>query len=249
MKSFKEYLQNNKFVVVAHRGSSGDTPENTLSSCLEAMKHGIEIIEVDVRMTRDFEIVAFHDELLARIANINSPIEDLSASEIANIDAGKWFGNNFTEKIPTLKAIIDIIKNKAYLIIELKSNNNREIFAKKLFEIIDEKNYNEFVLLASFDPDLIKLIKENRSSILACIIKNPYSNKLPFELIADTNADGVICSIDELTDEFIADIKRNNIPVGVYDVDTEEQLTKCRAAGVVGIGTNFPQRILKNLKK
>ncbi len=249
MKSFKEYLQENKFVVVAHRGASGNFPENTISAYKEALKYGIQILEIDVRLTRDNEIVAFHDEALNRIANINSSIEELSTNEISNIDAGEWFGNNFKEKIPTLREVIDIIKDNAYLIIELKSNNNREIFSQKLFEIIDEKNYNDFVLLASFDANLIKLIKQNHSSILACIIKDPNSNKSLNELIAETNADGVICSIEELTDDFIADIKRNNISLGVYDVDTEEQLIRCRNAGVVGIGTNFPQRILKDLKK
>jgi len=249
MKSFREYLQENKFLVVAHRGASGNYPENTIVAYNEALKHGIQILEIDVRLTRDNEIVAFHDEILNRIANINSPIEELSTKEIANIDVGKWFGNNFTEKIPTLREVIDIIKDKAYLIIELKSNNNnREFFSKKLFEIINERNFNDFILLASFDTGLIKLIKQNHPSSLACIIRDPNSNKLPHKLIDETNADGVICSIDELNDELISDIKINKIPVGVYDVDTVEQLTKCLQANVLGIGTNYPQRILSDLK-
>ncbi|MCE5305412.1 glycerophosphodiester phosphodiesterase, partial [bacterium] len=146
MKSLKEYFQENNFIVVAHRGASGLSPENTISACIEALKYDIKIIEVDVRLTKDNEIVVFHDELLARIANLDKSIEELTTDEIKNIDVGTWFSEKFNEKIPTLKEIIDTIRDKAYLIIELKTNNNREVFIDKLFEIIKSTNYHDYVM-------------------------------------------------------------------------------------------------------
>ncbi|MEN6511122.1 MAG: glycerophosphodiester phosphodiesterase family protein [Chloroherpetonaceae bacterium] len=249
MKSLKEYFQENNFIVVAHRGASGLSPENTISACIEALKYDIKIIEVDVRLTKDNEIVVFHDELLARIANLDKSIEELTTDEIKNIDVGTWFSEKFNEKIPTLKEIIDTIRDKAYLIIELKTNNNREVFIDKLFEIIKSTNYHDHVMLVSFDPDLLQIARKYDKEILTCIIKDPNSNVLPHELLSQTQSDGVICSFDELTDEFISDKRKYKIPVGVYDVDTMQQLEKCLEANIYGIGTNFPEAILKNIEK
>ena len=70
-----------KTFVCAHRGASGTQPENTLEAFNEAIKLGCEMIEFDVRMTKDEHLVLLHDPLVDRTTNGNGPIWELLYSE------------------------------------------------------------------------------------------------------------------------------------------------------------------------
>lgn len=67
---------------MGHRGSSGTAPENTLASFEIALEDGADMIELDVRMTKDFELVVFHDRNLRRTTNGKGHIWDATLEEL-----------------------------------------------------------------------------------------------------------------------------------------------------------------------
>jgi glycerophosphoryl diester phosphodiesterase len=77
--------------VMAHRGSSGSFPENTMLAFQEAVKAGVSYIELDVHMTRDGEVVVCHDDDLKRTTNSSGLIRELSCAEVTEADAGYSF--------------------------------------------------------------------------------------------------------------------------------------------------------------
>jgi glycerophosphoryl diester phosphodiesterase len=78
--------------VFAHRGGAGLRPENTLAAVDHAASLGVDGIEIDVRLSRDGEVVVIHDETLDRTADASGPVSALTASELACVDAGFRFG-------------------------------------------------------------------------------------------------------------------------------------------------------------
>lgn len=112
-------------IVIAHRGSTYWTPEETEPAYLWARNIGADYLELDVQLTKDGVLVAFHDNDLSRTTNIakvfpektKSEINDFTLKELRSLDAGSWFNKAFPDrakegyidlKIMTLKDVIMI---------------------------------------------------------------------------------------------------------------------------------------------
>ena len=77
-------------LVIGHRGNPEDAPENTLASVNAALQLGVDLIEVDVRLTRDDVPVIFHDETVERTTDGRGAVADLTLRELKELDAGSW---------------------------------------------------------------------------------------------------------------------------------------------------------------
>ena len=104
-------------LLYAHRGASGQAPENTLRSFKLAFDQGADGIECDVNLTRDHELVVFHDPILDRTTNSTGWVKDVTLQEIKKLDAGDG------EQVPTLLEVVDLAqKHNKKLIIEFKND-------------------------------------------------------------------------------------------------------------------------------
>src|SRR5216684_4181789 len=93
--------------VIAHRGASGHSPENTMAAFRRAVELGARFIETDLHLSRDGEIVAIHDPTLDRTTSGRGPVMAHSLDELRQLDAGSWFSPEFAgERIPTLDEIL-----------------------------------------------------------------------------------------------------------------------------------------------
>jgi len=89
--------------IIAHRGASGDAPENTLAAIKMAADHGATWIEIDVNISRDAVPVLFHDDGLSRCSNGKGLVIEHTLTSLQSLDAGAWFSDKFTgERIATL---------------------------------------------------------------------------------------------------------------------------------------------------
>ena len=88
--------------VIAHRGASGDAPENTMAAFRRAVEAGAGFIETDLQLSRDARLVAMHDDLLDRTTNAHGPISGRTLEELRQLDAGSWFsGEGFSTEAPS----------------------------------------------------------------------------------------------------------------------------------------------------
>jgi glycerophosphoryl diester phosphodiesterase len=125
-------------LIIAHRGASGEFPENTIQAFWEAIKQNADIVELDVQLTLDDQVVVFHDKGVERIFEIRSDkaIRDYKLKELKKLDAGSWFDKSFSDiKIPTLEEVISGLPQNASLIIEIKGNEEKLIY--RLLDILD----------------------------------------------------------------------------------------------------------------
>jgi glycerophosphoryl diester phosphodiesterase len=115
--------------VIAHRGASGDYPENTLPAFTAACTMGAPYFELDVHITRDGEIVVIHDDNLRRVAGHDGVISDMTMAELATADAG----HNFTcdgvfpfraqgIRVPSLAEVFAAFPRQRF-ILEIKQNS------------------------------------------------------------------------------------------------------------------------------
>ena len=123
--------------IVAHRGSSADRPENTLASIERAIQAGATAIEVDVRTTKDGQLVILHDATLDRTTNGSGLLVDKTLEEVQHLDAGSWFDAKYRDqRVPTLRAVLALCANQANVLLDLKQSG--ESFAKRVAAEIRE---------------------------------------------------------------------------------------------------------------
>lgn len=251
MQSLSEFVKANKLFVAAHRGSSGTAPENTMAAYRQALGAGAKMIEIDIQFTTDNRIIAFHDDSLIRTTNGLLYAKEFAYEDLKNIDVGSWFDEKYkSERIPLLSDVLDLIKDCAYLNIEIKLQKTSD-YSKKILQLIDMvKRYrvDQQVLFASFEYNLLSMIKEYDANLHTAAIKLPDDNRLPSELAAELGCEAYVCALSELNPEISNDTAKNNISLGVYTVDDKEELLYALEYNVNAFGTNFPEQIIKELK-
>ncbi|MFQ6113109.1 MAG: glycerophosphodiester phosphodiesterase [bacterium] len=121
-KNGKSFYEWGGVKVVGHRGNVKFTPENTIPGFEIAIEYGADLIEMDVRETKDGELVIIHDETVDRTTNGTGKVSELTLKEIKELDAGSWFSPKFKGvRIPTLKEALSTIHGRALPDIDFKA--------------------------------------------------------------------------------------------------------------------------------
>ncbi|MFD1363710.1 glycerophosphodiester phosphodiesterase [Lentibacillus salinarum] len=146
---------------IAHRGSSGHAPENTIAAYDLAFEQKADYIEIDVQMTEDGELVSIHDTTVDRTTDGTGSVGDFTLEELQNLDAGSWFDSSFAgEKIPTVEEILDRYRGKIGILVELKSPELYPGIEEKLADALIERNLdkpnNNKIIVQSFNHDSVK---------------------------------------------------------------------------------------------
>ncbi|MFC6656167.1 glycerophosphodiester phosphodiesterase family protein [Roseibium salinum] len=95
-------------VIVCHRGACLSAPENTLASLAGAIDMGAEVVEFDVRPSRDGVLYVMHDATVDRTTDGTGRFADMTSDEIDTLDAGSWFSPEFAgERVPRLNTFLD----------------------------------------------------------------------------------------------------------------------------------------------
>ena len=142
---------NSDFKIIGHRGAAGLQFENTIGSILEALKYGVDFVEIDVWETTDNEIIVFHDAYLNRLSSEGGFIYEMNYAAIKAIKL------NNGDRIPTLREVIQIIKDhKVKLFVEVKSENA----LSKTVELLSKNlSYSQFIIGSFFHKSIMDLKK------------------------------------------------------------------------------------------
>ena len=150
----------NRPSVIAHRGASIYAPENTLIAMETAIAQGADAVEIDVRMSSDGVLFLFHDTVVNRTTNLSNGayIESLTFEQIQTLDAGTWYHPAFSGvKIPSLVEVLELIKGKVDLYLEIKGRTPG--IEAKVVELLIEYEMIDSTTLMSFSRDQLRMIK------------------------------------------------------------------------------------------
>jgi glycerophosphoryl diester phosphodiesterase len=110
--------------IVCHRGACRVAPENTIASGLKARELGGDIVELDLRQSRDGVLYVLHDSTVDRTTNGSGAIAEMESAELDRLDAGDWFGSAFTgEPLPRFDRFLKELKAGLDFYVEVKSAN------------------------------------------------------------------------------------------------------------------------------
>ena len=156
---------------IAHRGSSASAPENTKYAFAAAMEQGADGIELDVQQTKDGVPVVIHDLNLKRVAGINKKVSSFTYEELADIDVGSWFGEEYSDaRIMSLEDVLIMTEGRIFLNIELKRGAETSGIEEKVAGLIEEYGIENKCCVTSFSYDSLKLIKQYNPDIKTGLI-------------------------------------------------------------------------------
>jgi len=137
-----------RVLIAAHRATNDHYPENSLEAITESIRIGIDIIEVDIRQSKDGEMVIMHDRTIDRTTNGNGKVDDYTLSELKSYNL--IFNNQATEyKIPTFEEVLQLTKGKILLDIDFKLEDMASI--KKTYALIEKYGMEDQILFFLYD--------------------------------------------------------------------------------------------------
>lgn len=211
----------------AHRGAHNEFPENSLPAFEKAISMGLGI-ELDIHLSKDNQIVVFHDDNLERMTGVDAYIKHLNYEEIKQYHLLET--NCY---IPLLKEVLNLVKGKVPILIEIKTNNNM----KKLLPLLKEmlKNYKGVIFIQSFNPLVLrkcyKLMPEYLRGQLSSFFANDklrYYKKISIKKLIFkkfSHVDFVSYNLDNLPNKYV---NKMDVPILAWTIKTKEDYEKAK---------------------
>ncbi len=237
-------MNRNRVKIAFHRGASRYAPENTLPALDKAIKLGADLVEFDVRTTRDGQYVLLHDSKLARTTNGRGLVKDRSLDEIRALDAGAWFGRPFVgTKVATLDEFLSAAGRRIELYVDAKDMTPETLVAAlKRHQLTDRAVVYQGVAylerLKQIAPEIRRLPPLRKPDDLEMVAKRvqPYAVDAAWAILSKSlidrcHAAGILVFSDAL---------------GLHE--TRQQYERAIRDGIDLIQTDHPVRVLRTLQ-
>ena len=220
-------------MIMGHRGAAALEPENTMRSIERAVEIGVDAVEIDVRLSKDRELVVIHDSTVDRTTNGSGPVSGYSLDDLKKLDAGEG------ETIPTLQEVMELIGHKVKLVIELKEEETERM----VVELIKRNNLDDNVYVISFWHELVKTVKV----IESCIKTGVLLVGCPVDtcVASQASADALVMKYNFVNRHFVEMVHKDGLQVFVWNIDDRHLLKPYVDMGVDGIGSNDPRVLVE----
>lgn len=234
--------------VYAHRGFSGEYPENTMLAFQKAYDAGVDGIELDVQMTKDGKIVVIHDERVDRTTNGIGYVKDFLYKQLRSLDAGSWFHDRFArQRIPALMEVLEWIQDldKEIMInIELKNNAiNYPNLEEKLLKMIGQFQLEKQVVLSSFNIySMLKARRLHPSIEIGTLFAGVHKGAVPSAKLV--NAQAIHGDLSFVLSSEGKKAVAQGLKLRVYMVNDAKVTAMLQDAEVSALMTDFPNKFL-----
>lgn len=224
----------------AHRGASGQAPENTLGALERAIALGADMAEVDLRLTADGLLAVIHDATLERTTSGRGRVADHAMADLARLDAGSWFEPAWCDqRVPELGQALSLLRGRLRLNLELKPDGRPEAMLDELLRQLARHDMAAQCIVTSFDADLVDELKARAPHVAAGYIFGPgdlpgwaFSAKVEVLSAEQSLVDAAFC-------EFATAAGKS---VHVWTVDEPAAMRRFATLGVDAVITNHPER-------
>ena len=222
--------------IISHRGrTSNKSPDNTLQSIGDAIDLNIDMVEFDIRRTKDGQIVCFHDAVID-----NKPLMDLSFSEIIEINC----------LIPTLKQVLYSTNGKIQVDVDIKESG----YENEVIEmLLDYFEYDDFIV-KSFNRKVVRRIKEIDSKVYTGLLIGKEWRMSQFIDVLKESFTGhsvIIDGADFLSPNYkifevglMTKLSKKQIPIQIWTVNDDNLLETLLRKEVHSIVTDVPERAM-----
>ncbi|MEC8646673.1 MAG: glycerophosphodiester phosphodiesterase family protein [Candidatus Latescibacterota bacterium] len=230
---------------IAHRGASGRglAPENTLAAFEKALSIGVDMLEIDVRVTGDGQLIVLHDPSLDRTTDREGIVRGMVLEEIRQADAGDG------GRVPILREVFDLARHRAPILLEIKS----DFIAELVVQAIADADFSEQIVVQSFNPQTVERVKRLApylpASLLIGELPTTPSRLRARRLVSqvlEIGANTLSIWHATLTPSLIEEMRKRGIAVWAWTVDEEIAMRDLAMMGVQGLVTNYPD-VLNNV--
>ena len=255
------FTDTDQLMVIAHRGGAGQWPENTLFAFNNAIESGADALEFDVHATRDGELVVIHDATVDRTTDGSGRVDEMTWEALRELDAGyDWTADGGASypyrgmglKVPSLEEVLQALPDTR-MIIELKKVSDAA--RARFSEVIAKSPYPERKVIASFQSESVKYIRDNNPGIATSSTAGEVflfwtlnSVRLGFAFVPGGETMQVPPRFQDLTlvsAWFVSGAHRHNVDVYVWTINEEADMKRHIDHGVDGIITDYPDRLLR----
>jgi len=228
--------------VIAHRGASGERPENTDAAYELAVAQNADMIEVDLHLTTDAAVVISHDAELTHLGR-DGEIGGLSRAEVAELDAGRGSGERCA--VPELGAMLDRFGQRVPFNLEIK-RATRSLYPgieALALEAVSSRGLLASTLFSSFDDPVLEELRRLDPASRRATLVTPRRPERALERAEAVAAEAVNPHFFLATADFVAEAHARGLAVYVYTVDDPAQMAALLDLGVDGLFTNWPSRM------
>ncbi len=252
-RTFNEFhnAASNTVLVAAHRGAHMGNFENSIASTKQAITLGVDIIEVDVRTTKDGHLILMHDGTIDRTTTGKGKVADLTLAEIKSYRLRAPYGRISKESVPTFEAFLKVAKGKIMVDLDIKTDNYRGIV-----EMVKKTGTTLDVFYFDNDYDQLDRIKEIDPS--AQIMPRAYSQHMADSALVRFSPPVVHIDPSFYTKELTAMLKKNNARIWINTLGEadgrirygqgERTLAELLKYGANMIQTDEPEMLLQLLR-
>jgi glycerophosphoryl diester phosphodiesterase len=213
---------------IGHRGARAYEPENTIRSFKKALEIGVDAVELDVRKTKDSQLVVIHDADVKRTTGGKGLVSERTLKEI------KGFSTEKGEKIPTLKEALDFLDKKVKVLIELKEAGVEE----EVLALVHENGLEKNVIVTSFLEDALRKVRELDKDIATGLIYAKHKN--PLKAALELKAQYLVAFYRFTHTANVQKAHENGLKVIVWTINTPEEVAAYIQKGVDGIASDKP---------
>jgi glycerophosphoryl diester phosphodiesterase len=232
--------------IIGHRGYPAKYPENTLAAFQGAVAAGVQMVELDVMLSRDRRLVVIHDERLERTTNGKGAVADHTLAELKRLDAGSWFDMAFAgQQLPELSDVLDLIAGRAYANIEIKSSayephHPPDAVEMQVVELLRQKQMLDTALVSSFDANILEQVAAMKAAPPLALISEEPAGKDALEMCTRLNLFSWHPDCKMVTATQVERMHARGIKVFPWTVNEPEDFNAMRDLKVEGVITNDP---------
>lgn len=235
-------------IIVAHRGNSSEAPENTLAAVRSAIAAGADAVEIDVYSTIDGEIILSHDTTVDRCTNGKGDVRYSTSEYLRSLDAGypEKFGKKFAgEKMPFFREVLEEIKGKVTLVIEIKQPGIEE----KVLQLLNETGTRDQVVIISFHTSSLAKFHDIAPDIPTSVLT--FSHNTLEDIIAlakQAKTRSVDLNFGLCTKEIVTELVSKGYSVWAWTVNEPKKMEEMVYNGVSVITTDVPRKALDTFR-
>lgn len=233
-----------RWLRVAHRGASGSAPEHTRAAFTRALEIGVDMIELDVQLSKDGELVVLHDFELERTTSGKGAVREHTWEALRELDAGSWFGPAFAgERVMTLQEVVQLVGGRARLNVEIKSMpGDGGIVADKLVRLLEEAGVSEQTIVSSFDFQALAAVRARSGRVPIGVLTHGAEVAPIWEVARRLRASSVHPYWALATADVIDAAHGEGLQVIAWTVNDVETMAALIDLGVDGIISDHPER-------
>ncbi|REE65025.1 glycerophosphoryl diester phosphodiesterase [Streptomyces sp. 3212.3] len=216
------------FLTIGHRGVMGVEPENTLRSFLAAERAGLDLIELDLHLSKDGALVVMHDAEVDRTTDGSGAITEKTLAELRALDAGRG------ERVPVFEEVLDAVRTP------LQAEIKDVAAARALAEVMHRRDLVGRVEVSSFHDEAVAEIARLVPGVRTALIASRYGTDV-VERAVEAGAATVCLNIRRLTLEVVEHARKADLKIIAWVVNTLDHLRLVRAFELDGATTDYPE--------